>query len=91
MPLVIFLKKITKMSDKKKKKNKIRYIDDGSTVYDMSSLGGHKKVGGKKGTPKEQFATYMRAVKQMIIPMLVTMALITVVFGLIYLLLTLAE
>ena len=86
------MKRITKMSDKKKKKNKVRYIDDGSTVYDMSGLDGSRKGGGgRKGTAKEQFGTYMKAVKQMIIPMLVTMAIICVVFGLLYLLLCLAE
>ena len=79
------------MSNKKKKKNKVKYIDDGSTVYDMSALGGNRSFNGKKGTPREQFATYMRAVKQMIIPMLITMAAITVVFGIVYLLLTIAE
>ena len=79
------------MSNKKKKKNKITYIDDGSTIYDMSSVGGGRISGGKKGSPREQFATYIKAVKQMIIPMLITMAAITVVFGIVYLLLTLAE
>jgi hypothetical protein len=79
------------MSDKKKKKNKVRYIDDGSTVYDMSALRQNKNFSGKRGTPKEQFTTYMRAVKQMIIPMLVTMAIISAVFGILYLLLCLAE
>ncbi len=78
------------MSNKKKKKNKVTYIDDGSTIYDMSGVGGGRS-GGKRGTAKEQFTTYMRAVKQMIIPMLITMAAITVVFGVIYLLLCLAE
>lgn len=78
------------MSKQKKKKEKITYIDDGSTIYDMSALG-NRRSGGKKGSAKEQFATYMKAVKQMIIPMLVTMGIITLVFGILYLLLTLAE
>ena len=85
-------RKTAKMSsNNKKKKKKITYIDDGSTIYDMSAVGGKRTSGVGKGTPKEQFATYMKAVKQMIIPMLITMAAITVVFGIAYLLLTLAE
>ena len=78
-------------SNNKKKKKKITYIDDGSTIYDMSGVGGGRRTGAGKGTAKEQFTTYMKAVKQMVIPMLITMAAITVVFGIAYLLLTLAE
>ena len=79
-------------SNKKKKKKKTTYVDDGSTIADMSGLGS-KRLGERRstGTPKEQFQTYIRAVKQMFIPMLVTIAIITAVFGIIYLLLTLAE
>ena len=78
-------------NNKKKKKKKPTLIDDGSTVADMSGINKARLRGRSTGTPKEQFQTYMRAVKQMIIPMLVTMAAITLVFGVIYLLLTLAE
>ena len=79
------------MSGKNKKKKKITYIDDGRTIADMSEIGGRRPAGLGKGTAKEQFRTYMNAVKQMIIPMLVTMAIISLAFGVVYLLLTLAE
>ena len=77
---------------KKKKKDKVTYVDDGRTLYDMSAVGGGR--GGMQignGTFKEQLKTYVRAVRRMIVPMLVTMAAICVVFGLLWLMLTLAE
>ena len=78
------------MSNNKKKKKKTTYIDDGSTIYDMSALGGGRSFGSSSSFG-EKFATYKKAVKQMIIPMLITMDAITVVFGIAYLILTLAE
>ena len=77
---------------KKKKKEKAAYVDDGRTLYDMSAVGGGNRglhVG--RGSFKEQLKTYVRAVRRMIVPMLVTMAAICVVFGLLWLMLTLAE
>ena len=92
MRLATFSKRKTvKMDNKKKKKKKVTYVDDGSTVYDMSALSGKRPAGAARGTAKDQFKTYMNAVKHMIIPMLITMAAISVVFGITYLLLTLAE
>ncbi|MBR5140658.1 MAG: hypothetical protein IKV16_06335 [Clostridia bacterium] len=80
------------MSDKnKKKKKKSVYVDDGRTICDMSSLGMRPSSLKGTGTPKERLSTYFRAVKQMIIPMLMTMLAITVVFGIVYILLSLAE
>ena len=79
------------MKNNKKKKKKVTYIDDGSTICDMSALGGGKSAGLRSGTAKERFTTYIKAVKQMIIPMLITMAAITLIFGIVYLLLSLAE
>ncbi len=80
------------MSKKKKNREKIRYIDDGSTVYDMSGVGGGKKRSSKR-TPegKTAFQTYKESVKMMLIPMLVTLAAITVIFGILYLIFTIAE
>jgi hypothetical protein len=82
--------------NKKKKKEKIIYIDDGSTVADMSFL----RKGSSKNSPaynsgksakasrfKECFKTYIEAVKTMIKPMLVTMIIITIAFLLVYLIL----
>ena len=81
----------------KKKKEKIIYVDDGSTVADMSSLsrGGTKATPMGKGkkpraTLKEQFKTYINACRHMIIPMLVTIGIISVAFGIMWLILYLA-
>ena len=79
------------MKKDKKKKNKVTYIDDGSTIADMSGVGGRRPSGLSNGGAKERFTTYMKAVRQMFVPMLVTMGAITVVFGILYLILTLAE
>ena len=88
------MKRTAKMSKdkKKKKKEKVTYVDDGRTLYDMSALGGTNRglrIG--KGGLKEQARTYFTAVKQMFIPMLVTIGAITVVFGILWVILTLAE
>jgi hypothetical protein len=77
---------------KKNKKEKVKYVDDGRTLYDMSALGGGNRglhVGN--GTMKDQARTYFAAVRQMIIPMFITIGIICVAFGLLWLLLTLAE
>ena len=74
----------------KKKKNKVKYIDDGRTVADMSGVGGSRKNRPPSGL-REQWKTYKNSVKMMFVPMLVTLAGITVIFGIIYLILTLAE
>ena len=45
--------------NKKNKKKKIIYIDDGSTIADMSSLGGGSKLPPlKRASLKEQAKTY---------------------------------
>ena len=75
---------------KKKKKEKIIYYDDNSTISDMSSV-------NKKGTPKppppprrissfsEKWRTYWAAVKSMLVPLGVALA----VLGTLYLFLML--
>lgn len=81
---------------KKKKKKKTVYYDDGRTIYDMSGVSGRKSLGDNPnvGRPHasfgEQFKTYKAAVKTMIIPMFVTLGIIAVAFGLLYLILTVA-
>ena len=77
---------------KKKKKGKIIYYDDDSTIADMSSV-------NKKGTPKppptprrissfsDKWRTYWAAVKSMLIPLGVALA----VLGTLYLLLMLVS
>lgn len=79
------------MADNKKKKPKVKYIDDGRTIADMSGLSGvDKRYTGPKGGFKAQLATYWNAVKLMFIPMLVTMGIISAVFFIMWILLTLS-
>ena len=81
------------MSDKKKKKKtKTEYYDDGRTISDMSMFGtsGKPKSSSPVSSWRERFRTYFESVKMMILPMLVTLALIGVAFLLLYLLLSLA-
>ena len=75
--------------NKEKKKKKTAYVDDGSRIADMSCLDniGFRGRGGKRSTFKEQFATYISTVKLMILPMLITMAIISAAFLILYLLL----
>lgn len=83
----------------KKKKEKIVYIDDGSTVADMSGVG-RKPLGQpprpvhsgrQKPRPTTRagsvWETYKAAVRSMIGPMLVTLGGITVVFALLWIIL----
>lgn len=70
------------MSEKKDKKNKITYIDDGRTIADMSGI----PVGMKwtrKGTTspvREILKTYWSAVKMMFLPTLVVCGFILAAF-----------
>jgi hypothetical protein len=85
------------MSNKKKKKEKIIYIDDGSTISDMSGIGRGKgserptRAGRDPGllrpraSFKEQRDTYFAAVKMMILPMLVTIGIISIAFLILWL------
>lgn len=80
------------MSKDKKKKEKVTYVDDGRTICDMSSLGsGNNSLHVGKGTWRDRTRTYFAAVKQMIIPMFVTIGIICLVFGILWVILTLAE
>ena len=76
----------------KSEKSKEKYVDDGSTIVDMSALDnyGFRAHGGSKSTFKEKFKTYIDTVKLMIIPMLVTIGIITAAYLLLYLILSLA-
>ncbi|MBQ3508201.1 MAG: hypothetical protein IJA91_06595 [Clostridia bacterium] len=83
----------------KKKKEKITYIDDGSTIADMSGVGrkpANRPVqpvhgGRQKRQPTTRagsaWQTYKDAVRSMIGPMLVTLGGITVVFALLWIIL----
>lgn len=78
------------MSKKKEKKEKIRYIDDGRTLADMSGLRGvDKRYTGPKGGFKAQLTTYWNTVKLMFVPMLVTIGIISLAFLIMWLMLTL--
>ncbi len=75
----------------KKKREKIKYIDDGRTVADMSGVKGGAHFSSKSSlTPrasmKEQWKTYWGAVKMMFVPMLVAVGAIIVVYFLMRLL-----
>lgn len=96
-------KKKTKHANKERaKKEKIVYVDDGSTIVDMS---GTVKASKKpKNTPKDpvtgapignsfkdQARTYFQAVRQNLAPMFVVILGICVIFGVMYLILELAS
>ena len=73
-----------------KKKEKIRYIDDGRTIADMSGtsrqnpLLGNSSIssprGKRRASTREVWRTYFAAVKTMFLPMLVVMMIITAAF-----------
>ncbi len=66
--------------EKKEKKQKIVYIDDGSTVADMSGTFKKKRPPRQKSTAKEKMRTYFSVVKKMILPMLCTLLAFTLVY-----------
>ena len=75
------------MSDKKKKKKEnVKYIDDGRTIADMSGLrrGGFKTDDKNfvrpPSTAKDKWNTYWSAVRSMLIPMFITLGVITAIF-----------
>ena len=78
-----------KKTNKKEKKEKITYVDDGRSFADLSGVHG---IGGdfkfsKTGTtsrPREIWNTYWSAVKFMFKPMLVVMGFLCVLFFLAY-------
>jgi len=72
------------------KKNKVTYVDDGRTIADMSGIGGprlHRNPNAPRSSGKDKWDTYWNAVKMMFVPMLVTLAVICLAFGIAYLLL----
>ena len=71
-----------------KKKKKVTYIDDGSTIADMSGIG--SGAGGRKqpySTLEDKKTTFFRAMRQMFVPMLITIGFICLIFLLAYLML----
>lgn len=63
---------------KKEKKEKIIYIDDNSTIADMSGTKQQPKK--SKATFKEKARTYFSTVKKMVLPMLVTLLALTLLY-----------
>ncbi len=80
--------------EKKKKdpKKKIKYIDDGRSLSDMSGVGQGRVFGrgSAKGSFGDQAKTFFAAMKMMIVPMLITMGIITIAFFCAWLFFTLA-
>ena len=74
---------------KKEKKQKVRYIDDGRSLADMSALRGvDKRYVGPKGGFKAQARTYWNTVTLMFVPMMVTIGIICLAFFIMWLMLT---
>ena len=79
---------------KKKKKEKVVYIDDGRTISDMSGVGGVGMFGEKKPrntapkqaplryrtSSRERWQTYTDAVKRMFVPMLAVLGSIILIY-----------
>lgn len=67
---------------KKKKRNKVTYIDDGSTIADMSALGARSGKDGMKlpSSLSDRTKTFFGAMKMMIGPMFVAITIIGVTF-----------
>ena len=79
------------MSNKKKNKEKVRYIDDGRTIVDMTPLGSSGSLPRlQRSTLKEQAKTYFSAVKMMLLPMFIVIAAICIIFGVLWLVFTFA-
>lgn len=85
------------MADKQKKskKKKVIYIDDGSTIADMSgvSRGGKSSQKKEKNSSayrapfKQQLKTFTDAQKAMLLPMLAVLGLLALAFLIVYILL----
>ena len=72
----------------KKKKPKVIYIDDGSTIADMSGVtGGFRRNRDPRHSLSEQRKTFLAAMRMMVRPMLFVMGIITLAYLIAYLLL----
>ena len=79
------MSKVDKQNKKKKKKEKIIYVDDGRQIADMSAFGSRPRGDlGPRGGCREQWQTYIRSVRSMLLPMLVVMGAICIIFGILY-------
>lgn len=74
-------------NEKKEKKKKVTYIDDGRTIVDMSGLrGGYGSDKNLKprSTAKEKWQTYWAAVRMMFFPMLIVIGILVVTYFIMY-------
>lgn len=87
------MSKKNKKKTPKPKREKITWIDDGSTIADMSGVGRKPRRGqppptARPGKPYSRFrecaATYFAAVKMMLLPMFVVIGILCVVFLLLW-------
>ena len=85
-----------KQTKPRKKKEKVIYVDDGSTIADMSAtrrrtmapmLSGEDGRRAPRTRAGRILRTYFSAVRSMIGPMLITLGALTVVFLLVWLIL----
>ena len=71
-----------------KKKEKIRYIDDGRSLADMSGISGPRLGRSNPYKPgpsfKEAWKTYWNAVKMMIVPMITVVCALGVIYMIVY-------
>ena len=71
-----------------KKKEKIKYVDDGSTIADMSGLRSRPRINPNPYRPplkfKEVLKTYFSAMKMMFVPMLVVIVGICIIYMVLY-------
>ena len=82
---------MSKKGKNKKKKAKVVYIDDGRTIADMSGVGGMRYGGSKpRASLREQKNTFFAAQRRMFLPMLAVIGLLTAIFLIAYLLLSIA-
>ena len=92
--------------NKKKKKVKTKYYDDGSTIVDMSAIDSYRPRAfgsrpaseikyDKNGKPESRFRasvrTYFQTVKLMLGPMFITIGIISAAFLIVWILLSLAS
>ena len=79
------------MGKNKNKKKKTVYVDDGSTIANMSWLGSSKlpRIEGARpnASLREQFKTYTEAVKMMFLPMCAVLGILALAFLIVYILL----
>jgi hypothetical protein len=70
---------------KKEKKEKIIYIDDGSTIADMTNVSGGKawKKRGTVSTAGDIWRTYWSAVRMMLKPTLIAVGFLLVAYGIV--------